>query len=112
MLRLPQSVALFPHVQDVALALLQRRQRQRRVSQAAAFYGGAILLRQLVQEGHGRVGREAGRPGGSGLIGVEAETGHTLQSYARFTNSQFSQVDDIKCSYISSVKTNPLLQMT
>lgn len=75
---------------------------QRRVSQAVALYGGAILLRQLVQEGHSRVEREAGRPGGSGLIGVVAETGHTLQSYARFTISQFSHVDsDIKYSYIS-----------
>lgn len=53
---------------------------QRRVSQTVALYGGAILLRQLVQESHSRVEREAGRPGGSGLIGVVAETGHALQS--------------------------------
>lgn len=84
MLGLPQPVALFPHVEDVALALLQRRQMQRRVHQAAALYGGAVLLRQLVQEGHTRVEREAGRPRGSGLVGVVAETGHTLQSCARF----------------------------
>lgn len=91
MLRLPQSVTLFPHVQDVALALLQRRQMQCCVSQAAAVYGGAILLRQLVQEGHGRVEREAGRPGGSGLIGVVAETGHALQSYTTFNQSVLSR---------------------
>lgn len=80
MLWLPQSVALFPHVEDVALALLQRRQMQRRVIQAAGLYGGAILLRQLIQEGHTRVEREAGRPGGSRLIGVVVETRYTFQS--------------------------------
>lgn len=87
MLGLPQPVALFPHVEDVALALLQCRQMQRRVSQAAALYGGAVLLRQLVQEGHTRVEREARHPRGSGLVGVVAETRHTLQSCARFDDN-------------------------
>lgn len=81
MLGLPQSVALLPHVEDVALAVLQHRQMQRGVSQAATLYGGAVLFRQLVQVGHSRVGREAGCPGGRGLVGVVAETGHALQSW-------------------------------
>lgn len=95
MLGLPQSVALFPHVEDVALALFERRQMQCRVIQAAAQYGGAVVLRQLVQEGHTRVEREAGRPRGSGLVSVVAETGHTLQSCARFDDN-----GGIKYSYI------------
>lgn len=103
MLGLPQSVALLPHVEDVVLAVLQGGQEEGRVVQAAALYGGAVLG-QLVQEGHARVEREAGIPRGSGLVGVVAETGHTLQSCTRFHDS-----GGVKYPYIcKQQRKNPL----